>query len=156
MVNKPEIIWEKWVDPFTGYSSELDWVNHHEEYLDDEDIYDDTFTEDRETEVSEEEEIVDDPVEVVKNNNKAHVILSPMGMIPYNEYTASGKIFNFWVGHTNFSISRPIAELIERVDGVEILDIFTRYRFRIAVAKVFEDKAVMVGINREIYEYING
>lgn len=79
------------------------------------------------------------------------VLLTPMGMIPYNDNTASCKIFNFWLGHTNFSITKTIADILENVDGVETLDIFTRYRFRIGIGKAFDDSDVMRTINNCIY-----
>ena len=104
------IIWEKWVDPFGADIDESKWNNYNEN-----DGYD---------------EILDDHPEISSKFIKPiKVISTPMGLIPYNEYTSSSKIFNFWTGHTNFNISQSIASIIERCDGVEILDIFTRYRF---------------------------
>jgi hypothetical protein len=79
---------------------------------------------------------------------------TPMGIIPVTENTASGKIFNFWTGHTNFNITKKITSLIEETEGVETLDIFTRYRFRIAVGKAFDDSSVMRKINDNIYSYL--
>ena len=67
-------------------------------------------------------------------------------VIPYNEKQPSGKIFNFWIGHTNFDITHNVKETIEAVDGIEILDVFTRYRFRIAIGKSFTDREVMNNI----------
>lgn len=84
------------------------------------------------------------------DSRDALAIVSPLGIIPYNEYTASGKIFNFWMGHTNFSISKNITDIIEECEGVEILDIFTRYRFRIAIGKNFKDSEVIDTINKSI------
>lgn len=72
-----------------------------------------------------------------------------------NENTASGKLFNFWMGHTNFDISKKIAQIIERTDGVETLDIFTRYRFRISIGKAFNDSETMRNINKTIYGELN-
>jgi hypothetical protein len=73
-----------------------------------------------------------------------------MGLIPYNEYTASGKIFNFWTGHTNFNITKNVARVIETTNGIETLDIFTRYRFRIGIGKAFEDRTIMKSIEDRI------
>jgi hypothetical protein len=75
-----------------------------------------------------------------------------MGMIPLHEKTACTKIFKFWIGHTNFNITPNIANIIEQVEGIEILDIFTRYRFRIAVGKAFKDRDVMNNIQEAVYE----
>lgn len=117
------IAWEKWRDPFLGYDdNEID-VDNNMNFLDDQ------------------EDDSNDPIK--KTSDAVKVIATPMGLIPYNEYTASSKIFNFWIGHTNFTISKQAANIIENTDGVETLDIFTRYRFRIGIGKVFEDREVM-------------
>jgi hypothetical protein len=130
MTNK--IIWEKWVDPFGDNLDETKWNN-----------YDDA-------EMDEETEIFDNEAIKSKFAKPVKVIASPMGLIPYNEYTASGKIFNFWVGHTNFNITNTIVSTIEKCGGVELLDIFTRYRFRIGIGKCFTDSDVMADITDSI------
>lgn len=126
-----KIIWEKWVDPFGDNMEETKW-NHY----DDEDLDEDT-------------QLIENHI---PTNKAIKVIASPLGLIPYNEYTASSKIFNFWIGHTNFNISENIKSTIETIDGVEILDVFTRYRFRIAIGKCFDDAEVMNHINIIVYE----
>jgi len=88
-------------------------------------------------------------------NKKIKVIATPMGIVPINENTASGKIFNFWIGHTNFNITKYIADIIEKTDGVETLDIFTRYRFRIGIGKAFTDSRVMQHIQESIYSFMD-
>lgn len=125
------IIWEKWVDPFGKDEEESKWMDY-----DSEDTIDTSY----------EDEVIDHN----KVNNPIRVIASPLGLIPYNEYTAPGKIVNFWVGHTNFNITTGVQSIIEECAGVEILDIFTRYRFRIAVGKCFVDSEVMLAINDNI------
>lgn len=131
-----QIMWEKWVDPFGDDIEETKWNN----YDDDEEDIDSLSTQQ----------------ELFKNKSKpVRVISSPMGLIPYNEYTSSAKIFNFWVGHTNFNLSKNIVDLIERCEGVEILDIFTRYRFRIAIGKCFNDNEVMRQIKDDISAFFD-
>lgn len=130
-----QIIWEKWVDPFGDDIEETKWNN----YDDDEDI-----------------DGLSTQQELFKNKSKPiRVISSPMGLIPYNEYTSSAKIFNFWVGHTNFNLSQKIVEIIERCEGIEILDVFTRYRFRIAIGKCFNDNEVMRQIKEDISTFFD-
>jgi hypothetical protein len=132
----PQIIWEKWVDPFGEDLDEADWNNYDE-------------NEDDAEELSYQKELL-------KNNKRpVKVIASPLGLIPYNEYTSSSKIFNFWVGHANFNLSKDIIDIIEKCSGIEILDIFTRYRFRIAIGKCFTDSEVMSEINNITYHYFN-
>ena len=125
---KPLIIWEKWRDPFGG----------------DEDI--DTLLDEQENEDEEE----NDDITVVQSK----VIVTPMGIIPLSENTIASKIFKFWSAHTNFTVSKNVAILIEQIEGVETLDIYTRYRFRISVGKAFNDREVMSDINTRLYSYI--
>lgn len=125
--SKPTIIWEKWTDPFGQKSEDLDWPG-----------YDDNA----------------DSYEEPKANKleKINAIVTNMGIIPYNEHTDCSKIFNFWIGHTNFDITKEVSDIIELAEGVETLDIFTRYRFRISIGKSFNDREVMDLINRNVNE----
>jgi hypothetical protein len=112
-----------------------------------------SFLDDENTISPETEEKLNKDLKSIKSNS-IRVMATPMGIIPVTENTASSKIFNFWVGHTNFNISRKIAQIIEDTNGVETLDVFTRYRFRIAIGKVFTDSNVMKNINDNVYEYL--
>jgi len=139
------IVWQKWMDPF-GDDDESTLDQSEPEFYDEQD-----------KPIKEEEEIngsLDSKKFVKIKSSSVKVMATPMGIIPINENTASSKIFNFWVGHTNFNITNKIAQIIEETDGVETLDIFTRYRFRIAIGKVFTDSNVMKNINDNVYEYL--
>jgi len=138
------IIWQKWLDPFGSDDPEIDEF----------DPYTGNYTDSDEDEEKDDEENAYD--EMIKKKTKAvRVIATPMGIIPMNENTASGKIFNFWMGHTNFDISKKIAQIIERTEGVETLDVFTRYRFRVSIGKAFDDSETMRNINKTIYSELN-
>jgi hypothetical protein len=137
---KPLIIWEKWQDPIlnnlTDITDHISDTNTNE------------YNEDYTTE--ENEESFDQ-----SKSYKYPLIITPMGLLPYNEKTSCDKVFNFWVGHTNFSITKDISNILEESIGVETLDIFTRYRFRIGIGKAFKDSKIMTNINNKIYEHIN-
>jgi hypothetical protein len=130
------IIWQKWFDPFgSDEESQMSLDSSEDNQVTDDD---DTF----------------DNNPMMETRKQVRAIATPMGLIPYTENTASGKIFNFWIGHTNFTITKHIADLIEACDGVEILDVFTRYRFRIAIGKAFDGSKVMKDINDKAYKYL--
>ena len=133
------IIWQKWADPFGEET---------EEKLDSEPSFDD------DNDLEEDNIGIDHYHSLINKSKPIKVIATPMGIIPINEDTASGKIFNFWIGHTNFDITIDIAKLIEKIEGVECLSIFTRYRFRIAIGKAFTDSIVMKDIQDSIYEFL--
>lgn len=123
MLNESKIIWEKWTDPYNINSdNNFNWSDIDEE----KNIFDQIKTE------------------------KSNVLLTSMGIIPYNEHTDCCKIFNFWIGHTNFSLSNRVIETISAIEGVETLDIFTRYRFRVSFGKAFIDREIMNTINTQI------
>jgi len=105
-----------------------------------------------------EEDTIDDDEELLemginKPGGNAY-ISTPMGLVSVNEYTNPAKIFNMWTGETNFTLTEPIVKKIEDVDGVEILDCFTRYRFRFAVGRLFDDNAVREAIRKSICEEV--
>jgi hypothetical protein len=135
--SKYKIIWEKWKDPF-GSDSEDDIASIA-----------DSLARGEEYDEDEVKEVLSSLREI-----RSKIILTPLGAIPYNENTAAGKIFNFWTGHTNFSITNSISDIIEESDGVETLDVFTRYRFRISIGKAFQDSSVMRSINNQVYSYL--
>lgn len=138
MLSENIIIWEKWKDPL-GYDDQEDNVLDSEKEV----SYDDNG----------------EPYEIVKQSKtkkiKCQIISTPFGIIPINENTASSEIFNFWTGHANFSITQDIASIIEDTDGVETLNVFTKYRFRISVGKAFNDSLVMREINNNVYAYLD-
>lgn len=57
-----------------------------------------------------------------------------------------------WVGNANFDIGHKEKDIIEDVDGVEILDIFSAYKFRVGIGLAFEDKIVHKRIEKLLCE----
>jgi hypothetical protein len=135
------ISWQKWLDPFG--SDDVENLEHDPYLADYEEQESDGTTEN----INDEEQ----ENKIINTTQRVKVIATPMGIIPVTDNTMSGKIFNFWIGHTNFDITHKVADVIEKTDGVETLDIFTRYRFRIAVGKAFDDSSVMRDINKRVY-----
>jgi hypothetical protein len=137
MKNNNTIMWEKWQDPF-GFDEDLD------------------LSDEIDTESQDDESIIDDLTQYSKTKNIKHqIIATPFGIIPINENTASGSIFNFWTGHSNFPITKKVAKIIEDTEGIETLNVFTKYRFRIAIGKAFNDSHVMREVNYNVYKYLN-
>lgn len=141
-----QIIWEKWRDPYGADDPDpINLLGKNNDTIDDR-TYDTSIDEENDTDYDEHFKILKQTVPMM---------ITPIGMVPYTENTASSKIFNFWTGHCNFNITKKISELIEESEGVETLDIFTRYRFRISIGKAFNDAATMTNINNKIYSYLN-
>ncbi len=126
------IVWHKWIDPFAEVAPATEdndnddsneWKDSYEKF----------------------EDMVGKSMEGQKQprNYQGPLMIGPMGIIPMNENNYPSKVYNFWMGHTNFNICPRTALQLEAIPGVEALDVFTRYRFRIAIGRAFNEKAVM-------------
>ena len=76
------------------------------------------------------------------------IILGPQG--PIGIYKLSDEVMNFWIGHSDFQLTATILHLIEDTAGVESLEVFTPYRMRISVGKMFQPRNVMGSIGESI------
>ena len=143
---KNNIFWEFWLDPFDN----MDKFHVEEETEDDEldNLYGGKY---EEIGYNEENSIIDTSLITKK---PYRIAITQVGAIPFYENTLPSKIFKFWVGHTNFNISQKVAKAIEKTEGVETLDVFTRYRFRIGVGKAFDSREVRKEINNNVLEII--
>ena len=133
-----KICWEKWVDPFGADTNNMEWPGAFG-----------TIDSDKKTEIQaledngyEYEDDEDDEEEYgypIKTHRQRPmgILSTPMGIIPITEHTNPTKIFNFWTMHTNFRITRNILKIVNETDGVESFNIFTPYRWRIAIGKAF-------------------
>jgi len=161
MTNK--ILWEKWRDPFGVDSEDAEWPGAYGNFTTDKIIksasanYFNEDIEDDEDEYSGQD--IDAAIEEHQRQQheqmkKVPLVATPMGMIPMTEHTRAGKLFNFWTAHTNFPITEEVKQIIDNTAGVETLDIFTRYRWRISIGKAFDSlevkKELMVALGAEI------
>lgn len=63
--------------------------------------------------------------------------------------------FDCWIGHTNFDLTNDIKNRLDKVPGIELLKICSRYRFFIGVGQMFDFKDVRNNIENEIIGEIN-
>ena len=80
------------------------------------------------------------------------LIAGPYGLMPINENSITGKLYKLWVGHCNFDITESIKNKIEEVKGVEILRIWTRYRFWLGIGNLFDDTEVHQNIEKALFK----
>lgn len=64
------------------------------------------------------------------------------------------KDFEFWMGHTNFRITKDILDIIVICPGIEAVDILTPYRFRIAVGVLFKVNEVLASTAQTLIGYL--
>jgi len=142
------IIWEKWNDPFLPMIKKGVLAKQFEA-IEDEDDPDfhasrNSFLEDGETSI---------PNRYYQGQNSGTtglVIYGPSGIVPLHESNIPSALYNFWMGHTNFHITRYVVNCVKRVPGVESIDVFSPYRFRIAVGRHFQHAAVMANISAAV------
>jgi hypothetical protein len=134
----PKIGWVRWQNPYAMDNTEDEdeednWDNDEEEF----DKFDENIQH----------------IHPINKNMK--MVLTPMGAIPLPEHSAPQKVFNLWVAHTNFNITKPILDIVEKTDGVETVDIFTRYRMRVGIGKMFDTKDTIRRINNNLISALN-
>lgn len=103
---KKTVAWEYWIDPLGRNLSDVEGPD----YKDDDDF-----------------KPYNDNPEI--NFNKA--IYTPFGMISNIKAALMTKNVEFWIMQTNFDITEDVLRAIENIDGVEIVEVYTRYRARI-------------------------
>lgn len=103
---KRKIVWEKWNNPFQD-----DNINDIGHSIDD---------------INDEYMQLEQPEKMMQ---------TPFGIITAINNKFADREFDFWVLHTNFNITNKIASFINQTDGVETLEVYTRYRARIGFPK---------------------
>lgn len=58
--------------------------------------------------------------------------------------------FDCWMGHTNFDITPQIKDKLNKIPGIEVLKICSRYRFFIGVGSMFDFSDVRTTIEKDI------
>lgn len=127
---KKQVVWENLYE-------ELPPIDHFELFHDDDDDEDDDTSP---FEKSEKEE-----QELFKLPPQVRLTTSPFGVAPLNDPLNPRRQFNFCLGHTNFALTQENIATIAKVDGIETI-LFSRYRFIVAVAKLFDVQAVKLNI----------
>lgn len=149
--SKRGIGWELWVDPFGENIHKVEWPGAHgtfetDEIIDDDDDDDEEWNEDEYKNLDGNKKTKT----LHKKSGPIPVLSTPFGLFPLTEYSRPSSIFDFWVGHSNFRITHQIQKTIEETDGVEVLDVFTPYRWRIGVGKVFNSRIVKENIMKNL------
>lgn len=72
-----------------------------------------------------------------------HFVKTPLGEFSVLDNNLPSKMFDCWVGHTNFPITREEFDIIDNEsEGVEVFRVMSKYRFFIGVAKLFKFRDV--------------
>jgi hypothetical protein len=58
--------------------------------------------------------------------------------------------FDCWIGHTNFDITPAVKNKLNKMPGIEILKIFSRYRFFVGIGQMFDFQNIRFDIEQEL------
>ncbi len=90
-----------------------------------------------------------------EDNERSLVRVTPFGLDAVRLTSSNKEQLRWYCGHTNFNISAAVGETIKRIEGVEILEVFSRYRFRICPGKHFLPKKVLRDIKYKLCQENN-
>ena len=134
------IKWERWKSPIDELNEDRanrkisdDEMNKYED--DEDEFYDDEYNED-----------------VKPFKHPGSVIYTNFGVIPIPSSQETNAKFSFWIGHFSFNITQEVSDIIEKVPGVEILEVFSRYRLRVGIGQhpIFKEEAVLKAIESAV------
>ena len=147
---QPKIHWEKWLDPF-DVEDEQSALN-----LADEDKLFPPQGPPADMTGAEFEALLEQQESIAMRapTNNMKMVFLPTGVIPIPEYGKPSSIFNFWTIHSNFNITARVSHAIEETPGIETWDVFTRYRGRVAIGKVFNERDVKQEMERLVFKAI--
>lgn len=147
MTTERKIAWEK----FTPIS-EINPINH----IDQNDIPD-----------NDEEEAVDEEDEGSNENlvgrliNFEDLLINDKVRTPFGFYSTEDdfspyNMFECWVGHTNFKLTRKDFDILNNdINGIGCLKVLSPYRFFIGIEKMFSFAAVRIQIQKDLCKNLN-
>jgi hypothetical protein len=97
------------------------------------------------------EEGEDEDVESEELNEANQNIMMPISPQLINDIQVIST-FDCWIGHTNFDITNSIRDKLNKIDGIELLKIYSRYRFLIGIGHMFNFKEVRKNIEKTLIE----
>lgn len=156
---KKELIWEKWYDPFGMDHENAEFPGAFGDFTTDK------LVKKAKNHISasgyepEDENITNDDVERamkefhrqgIAGEKRYNIMVTPMGLIPLTEHSRASNLFDFWIGHTNFPITKSTIKELDKIPGIESLDVFTTYRFRISIGRAFQSAQVKDRITKTL------
>lgn len=84
-----------------------------------------------------------------EGDGKIQIPLFPLSNQIIND-AALLSTFDCWIGHTNFDLTHRIKNTLDEIPGIEMLKIFSRYRFFIGIGQMFNFKNVRNDIEKAL------
>lgn len=124
-----KIAWEKWYDVIEDDQDNEQELNEETEWSEKEDV----------------EGLVLGPelFEMEKVN-------TPIGEYSINDRMLPTKLFDCWICHTNFPITKKELDVLNNIPGIECLKIMSKYRFFIGIGRLFEFSEVRSLVQKKL------
>jgi len=116
----------------------------------DEDVIQQEIVEEFYDDEESDEEVLEDALNFLEKIPS--LVTTPMGMFQLHDKMSILNQFDCWMGYTNFDITNSVKDTLEKVEGVELLNIMTRYRFFLGVGKMFNFSEVRRAIESLLCE----
>lgn len=78
------------------------------------------------------------------------MIRTPIGVYSPFEPMSPAKMFDCWIFHTNFDITAKDVDILRKVEGIEVLQVMSRYRAFVGIGKMFTFSKVREQIQLEL------
>jgi hypothetical protein len=102
----------------------------------------------------EEDEEIDEEDDYLEDHEKQELNKIATPIVPLtNQIIEDISIlssFDCWIGHTNFDITIKTKNILDKIEGVEVLKVLSRYRFFIGIGKLFDFKEVRQEIEENL------
>lgn len=131
-----KVVWTKWVDPMNTNLDEVEWPGFDavdENAIRQMEFYD---FEDGTPAVAEQDIDYDGLTKEIHAIKPVRIINTKLGLLTVTEHTLAANQFDFWNIHTNFDITDDVLTKLRTAEGVETLQIISRYRARIGFPRV--------------------
>lgn len=94
----------------------------------------------------------DEDVDEYEEDNTSIIKSSPMVPLTQQliEDIAMLSSFDCWIGHTNFDLTHSTKDILNKVPGIELLKICSRYRFFIGIGRMFDFTKVRNDIEKAL------
>lgn len=76
-----------------------------------------------------------------------------------NDELEEKDFYNFWICNTNFNITNGIVDSVQYVEGVETLELVSRYKMRVGIGELFDEDDVKDNIEmvmKQIVDPVSG
>lgn len=148
-----KIVWQKYVDPLNSNIDEVEWPGH-EPVVEPTNVEFYDFSNSNIATVNKEldEDFFKNLSKKIHSIRPLKIVNTKLGLLTVTENAVADYHFDFWLMHTNFPITEPIAKEICQYPGVDAFIPMTKYRCKIGFPKsgLFNVTEVKLGLQKQL------